>query len=64
MTTIFPAGAATPATASINAGYGCFTISNGVSVGFGDGGGVSIVWNGGGPVPHAHAYLDVSAYVL
>ncbi len=54
--TIFPAGAATPATASINAGNGCFAISNGVSVGFGTGGHagrVSIVWNGGGPVPHA-----------
>ncbi len=65
--TIFPAGAATPATASINAGYGCFAISNGVSVGFGTGGNagkVSIVWNGGGPVPHAHAYLDVSGYIL
>ena len=49
--TIFPAGAATPATASINAGNGCFADSNGVSVGFGLGGRVSMVWNGGGARP-------------
>ena len=48
--TIYPAGAATPATANINAGAGCFAISNSVSVGFGTGGNagkLSIVWNGG-----------------
>lgn len=64
--TIFPAGAATPATSSINAGAGCFAISNGVSVAFGSAGNagqLSMVWGGGGPVPHAHAFLDVTAYV-
>lgn len=62
--TIFPAGGSTPATASINAGADCFAISNGVSVAFGLGGRVSIVWDGGGPVPPAHAFLDVSGYIL
>jgi len=65
--TIYPAGAATPATANINAGAGCFAISNAVSVAFGTGGGLgrlSIVWGGGGPVPHVQAYLDVTGYVL
>ena len=65
--TIFPAGAATPATANINAGAGCFAISNSVTVGFGTGvnaGRLSIVWNGGGPVPNVQAYLDVSGYIL
>ncbi len=67
VTTIFPAGAATPATANINAGAGCFAISNAVSVAFGTGGNlgkVSIVWGGGGPVPHVQAFLDVTGYVL
>jgi len=65
--TIFPAGEATPATANINAGAGCFAESNTVTVAFGTGanaGQVSIVWNGGGPVPDAQAYLDVIAYLL
>jgi hypothetical protein len=65
--TIFPAGAATPATANINAGAGCFAESNTVTAAFGtgaDAGKVSIVWNGGGPVPDAQAYLDVIAYLL
>jgi hypothetical protein len=65
--TIFPAGAATPATANINAGAGSFAESNAVTVAFGtgaDAGKVSIVWNGGGPVPNAQAYLDVIAYLL
>jgi hypothetical protein len=65
--TIFPAGAATPATANINAGAGSFAESNAVTVAFGTGanaGKVSIVWNGGGPVPNAQAYLDVIAYLL
>jgi hypothetical protein len=65
--TIFPAGEATPATANINAGAGCFAESNTVTVAFGtgaDAGKVSIVWNGGGPVPNAQAYLDVIAYLL
>ena len=65
--TIFPAGTATPATANINAGAGCFALSNTVTVAFGTGanaGKVSIVWNGGGAVPNAQAYLDVTAYIL
>jgi hypothetical protein len=65
--TIFPAGEATPATANINAGAGCYALSNTVTVAFGtgaDAGKVSIVWNGGGPVPDAEAYLDVTAYLL
>ena len=65
--TIFPAGAATPGTANINAGAGSFAESNAVTVAFGTGaeaGKVSIVWNGGGPVPNAQAYLDVNAYIL
>jgi len=65
--TIFPAGEAAPATANINAGAGCFALSNTVTVGLGtgaDAGKVSIVWNGGGPVPNAHAYLDVIAYII
>ena len=65
--TIFPAGAATPATANINAGAGCFAISNSVTVGFGIGGNagkLSIVWSGGGAVPNAQAFLDVTGYIL
>jgi hypothetical protein len=65
--TIYPAGAATPATANINAGAGCFAISNSVTVGFGTGGNagkLSIVWGGGGPVPNAQAYFDVTGYIL
>ena len=65
--TIFPAGEAAPATANINAGAGCFALSNTVTVGLGTGanaGKVSIVWNGGGPVPNAQAYLDVIAYII
>jgi len=65
--TIFPAGVATPATANINAGAGSFAESNAVTVAFGTGanaGKVSIVWNGGGAVPNAQAYLDVIAYLL
>jgi hypothetical protein len=65
--TIYPAGTATPATANINAGAGCFAISNAVSVAFGTGGSLgklSIVWGGGGAVPHAQAFLDVTAYIL
>ena len=64
--TIFPAGIATPQTANINAGSGCFAISNTVTVAFGtgvDAGKVSIVWNGGGPVPSAHAFLDVIGFL-
>jgi len=65
--TIFPAGAATPATANINAGAGCFAISNSATVAFGTGlnaGKVSIVWGGGGPVPNAEAFFDVIAYII
>jgi len=65
--TIFPAGEATPATANINAGAGCFALSNTVTAGLGtgaDAGKVSIVWGGGGPVPDAQAYLDVIAYII
>jgi hypothetical protein len=65
--TIFPAGVTPPATANINAGAGCFAISNAVTVGLGTGGDVgrvSIVWGGGGPVPNAHAFLDVTGYIL
>jgi hypothetical protein len=65
--TIFPAGIATPATANINSGAGCFAISNSVTVGFGTGGEagkLSIVWSGGGPVPNAEAFLDVTGYIL
>jgi len=65
--TIFPAGAATPATANINSGAGCFAISNSVTVGFGSGlnaGKLSLVWNGGGPVPNAEAFFDVTGYIL
>jgi hypothetical protein len=65
--TIFPAGDAVPATANINAGAGCFALSNTVTVAFGtgaDAGQISLVWNGGGPVPDAEAYLDVTAYLL
>jgi hypothetical protein len=65
--TIFPAGTATPATANINAGAGCFAISNAVSVSLGTGGSagkVSIVWGGGGAVPEIHAFLDVTGYIL
>jgi hypothetical protein len=64
--TIFAAGIATPPTANINAGSGCFAISNTVTVAFGtgvDAGKVSIVWNGGGPVPSAQAFLDVIGYL-
>ena len=65
--TIFPAGTATPATANINAGAGCYALSNTVTVAFGtgaDAGKVSLVWDGGGAVPNAQAYLDVTAYLL
>ena len=65
--TIFPAGEATPPTANINAGANCYAISNLVTVGLGtgaDAGKVSIVWGGGGAVPDAHAFLDVTAYIL
>ena len=65
--TIFPAGAPTPATATINSGAGCFAISNAVTVGFGSGvfaGKLAIVWNGGGAVPDAQAFLDVTGYIL
>jgi len=65
--TIFPAGAPTPATANINAGAGCFAISNSATVGFGSGanaGKLAIVWNGGGAVPNAEAFFDVSGYIL
>ena len=66
--TLFPAGEATPATANINAGSGCFAISNAVTVGLGSGGAnagkLSLVWSGGGPVPHAEAYFDVTGYIL
>jgi hypothetical protein len=65
--TIFPAGAATPATANINAGAGCFAISNAATVAFGTGvnaGKVSIIWGGGGAVPNAEAFFDVTAYLL
>jgi hypothetical protein len=66
--TLFPAGEATPATANINAGAGCFAISNAVTVGLGAGGSnagkVSLVWAGGGPVPQAEAYFDVTGYIL
>jgi hypothetical protein len=65
--TIFPAGSSTPATANINAGAGCFAISNSVTVRFGTGtsaGRLSIVWSGGGPVPEAQAFFDVTGYLL
>jgi hypothetical protein len=65
--TIFPAGVATPATANINAGAGCFAISNTVTVALGTGadlGKLAIVWDGGGPVPNAQAFFDVTAYIL
>jgi len=65
--TIFPAGEATPPTANINAGANCYAISNLVTVGLGtgaDAGKVSIVWGGGGAVPDAHAFLDVTAYIV
>jgi len=65
--TIFPAGEATPPTANINAGANCYAISNLVTVGLGtgaDAGKVSIVWGGGGAVPDAQAFLDVTAYIL
>jgi hypothetical protein len=65
--TIFPAGTATPATANINAGAGCYALSNTVTVAFGtgaDAGQLSLVWDGGGAVPNAQAYLDVTAYLL
>ena len=66
--TLFPAGGATPATANINAGAGCFAISNAVTVGLGSGGSnagkLSLVWSGGGPVPSAEAYFDVTGYIL
>ncbi len=46
--TLFPAGEATPATANINAGAGCFAISNAVTVGLGTGGSnaASSPWSG------------------
>ncbi len=66
--TLFAAGEVTPATANINAGAGCFAISNAVTVGLGVGGSnagkLSLVWSGGGPVPHAEAYFDVTGYIL
>lgn len=65
--TIYPAGVAPPPTASINAGAGCFAISNAVTVKFGSGssaGKVSIVWGGGGSVLPAQAFLDVTGYIL
>ncbi len=66
--TLFPAGEATPATANINAGAGCFAISNAVTVGLGAGGSnagkLALVWSGGGPVSHAEAYFDVTGYIL
>ena len=66
--TLFPAGEPTPATANINAGAGCFAISNAVTVGLGSGGSnagkLSLVWSGGGPVPNAEAYFDVTGYIL
>jgi hypothetical protein len=63
--TIYPAGVATPAASNITAGAGCFAISNAVTVAFGTGGNagkLSFVWAGGGPVPNAHAFLDVAGY--
>jgi hypothetical protein len=66
--TLFPAGEPTPATANINAGAGCFAISNAVTVGLVAGGAnagkLSLVWAGGGPVPQAEAYFDVTGYIL
>lgn len=65
--TIYPAGVATPATANINAGAGCFAISNSVTVALGTGaslGKLAIVWNGGGAVPNAEAFFDVTGYIL
>jgi hypothetical protein len=65
--TIFPAGVSTPLTANINAGAGCFAISNTVTVALGQGsslGKLSIVWAGGGGPPHINAYFDVAGYIL
>jgi hypothetical protein len=65
--TIFPAGASVPATANINAGNGCFAISNAATVAFGTGGSagkVSLTWGGGGSVPNAEAFFDVIAYLI
>ena len=65
--TIYPAGVPTPVTANINAGAGCFAISNTVTVAFGAGsnaGKLSIVWGGGGAVPKAQAFFDVTGYIL
>jgi hypothetical protein len=64
--TIYPAGVSTPGTSTITSGANCYAISNAVTVAFGQGAGntgkLSLVWEGGGPVPNAHAFLDVSGY--
>jgi hypothetical protein len=65
--TIFPAGVAAPATANINSGAGCFAISNAATVAFGTGGNagkVALTWGGGGSVPNAQAFFDVTAYLI
>jgi hypothetical protein len=64
---LFPAGAATPGTANINAGAGCFAISNAVTVAFGtgsDAGKIAFVWYGGGGVQTIDVYYDVTAYLI
>ncbi len=66
---IFPAGSfgAPPPTANINAGNGCFAISNSVTVGFGSGvnaGKLAFTWSGGGPVPNCQVFFDVAGYIL
>ncbi len=64
---IFPAGVPTPQTANINAGAGCFAISNTVTVALGtgsDAGKLGIVWYGGGNVLPAQAFFDVTGYFL
>lgn len=67
---VFPAGSfgSPPPTANINAGNGCFAISNSVTVGFGTGlanaGKLAFSWSGGGPVPNCQIFLDVAGYIL
>ena len=62
--TLFPAGAATPMTATIAAGSGCFAISNAFVTNLGTGEALSFVWSGGGPVQQAQVIVDVTGYIL
>jgi len=64
--TIYPAGASLPGTSSINWSASGQSIANGITIGLGTGGAISVFANAGVPAgtPATQVIVDINAYIL